>query len=117
MQVRRALCWLEVARACLVSLAARMRASARLVVFESKPGGGSFPVILFHETSISDRWVHLLLRSYALLTCCLILGRSQVVRHRSLEPAFVGSNPPAPAKIRVTSDEYQMTESRSQFCQ
>ena len=25
------------------------------------------------------------------------MGRSQVVRHRSLEPAFVGSNPPAPA--------------------
>ena len=26
-----------------------------------------------------------------------MLGRSQVVRHRSLDPAFVGSSPPAPA--------------------
>ena len=27
------------------------------------------------------------------------LGRSQVVRHRSLDPAFVGSSPPAPANF------------------
>src|SRR6185295_359307 len=35
-----------------------------------------------------------------------ILGRSQVVRHRSLEPAFVGSNPPAPANF-VTLKRYE----------
>ena len=42
---------------------------------------------------------------YALLklqTDKQILGRSQVVRHRSLEPAFVGSNPPAPAKFELS---------------
>src|SRR5260370_630791 len=103
-QVRGALCSLEVAQVCLVSLIVTKRGGRPLRLFEAKFGGTSFRVTRFHATIIFERWVDVALRSYALLTCYLILGRSQVVRHRSLEPAFVGSNPPAPAKNAGSKD-------------
>ena len=39
-----------------------------------------------------------------------ILGRRQVVRHGSLEPAFGGSNPPAPASILFVQEQGGMAE-------
>src|SRR5688572_25585871 len=98
MQVRGALCWLEAARACLVSLTTKQRAIGLWVISGARLGGGFFPATRFRVLSICKQWVLRGSCFNALLkTGNQILGRSQVVRHRSLEPAFVGSNPPAPA--------------------
>ena len=73
-----------------------------------KQVGASLPVLQFRGSNINALLLLRIFSSYALSTLDLILGRSQVVRHRSLEPAFVGSNPPAPAivRFRVSSFEF-----------
>src|SRR5687768_17512764 len=83
-RVREARCLLEAARACLVSLLTQRREIGPLKISGVKQDGVFLHATLFHVATIARP---------------LKLGRSQVVRHRSLEPAFVGSNPPAPAKF------------------
>src|SRR5438067_11052567 len=98
MWARAHLCWREAAQASLESLTIRQRRNGPLMRSERKRAGVYSRARRLRVRSICQRSAnapHLLARPMELKG--LILGRSQVVRHRSLEPAFVGSNRPAPA--------------------
>ena len=73
----------------------------KMVYFRSYPN-----IPAFQHSILPWRWYkQVVTKKLVILTGCrnsesLIMGRSQVVRHRILVPAFGGSNPPAPARLR-----------------
>src|SRR5260370_19630836 len=97
-----------------------MRRNAPFRRSNSRLAGASFLVERLGATTIAARWVRQGEIFGRLLAddvgrCLLgpmMLGRSQVVRHRSLEPAFVGSNPSAPANLQRCPTNFSLPIAR-----